>query len=139
MNYLLDTCVINELISTHPNPDVIGFVDSLEQEEIYLSVITVGEITKGIHLLPNSERKRQLETWLRDAFLARFDGHILPLDTKVFMRWGELSANLERLGLPPASAMDSLIAATALTHQMVLVTMHEDDFRNTQLEIVNPW
>lgn len=139
MKYLLDTCVINELISLRPNPDVIAFVDSLEHEDIYLSAITVGEITKGIHLLNDQNRKRELEDWLRDFFLVRFDGHILPLNTDIFIRWGELSAKLDRLGLPPAPSIDSLIAATALTHQMVLVTMYEDDFQNTGLEIVNPW
>ncbi len=139
MKYLLDTCVIEELIRLRPNPDVIAFVDSLEHEDIFLSVITVGEITKGIHLLNDQNRKRELEDWLRDFFLVRFDGHILPLDTAIFMRWGELAANMERLGLPPAPSIDSLIAATALTHQMVLVTMNEDDFDATGLEIVNPW
>jgi predicted nucleic acid-binding protein len=139
MKYLLDTCVIEELIKLQPNPEVIAFVDSLEHEDIYLSAITVGEITKGIHILADSNRKRELEGWLRDFFLVRFDGHILPLDTEVFIRWGQLSANFERLGLPPAPSIDSLIAATALTHQMVLVTMNEDDFENTGLEIVNPW
>jgi predicted nucleic acid-binding protein len=139
MKYLLDTCVIEELIKIRPNPEVIAFVDSLEHEDIFLSVITVGEITKGIHLLNDPDQKNELEDWLRDFFLVRFDGHILPLDTEIFIRWGELSASLHRLGLPPAPSIDSLIAATALTHQMVLVTMNEDDFENTGLEIVNPW
>ena len=139
MKYLLDTCVIEELIKLQPNPDVIAFVDSLEHEDIYLSAITVGEITKGIHLVSDPNRKRELEGWLRDFFLVRFDGHILSLDTEIFIRWGQLGANLERLGLPPAPSIDSLIAATALTHQMVLVTMNEEDFNNTGLEIVNPW
>lgn len=139
MKYLLDTCVIEELIKIRPNPDVIAFVDSLDHEDIFLSVITVGEITKGIHLLNDPNRKRELEDWLRGFFLVRFDGHILPLDTAIFMRWGELAAQMELLGLPPAPSIDSLIAATALTHQMVLVTMNEDDFDATGLEIVNPW
>ena len=139
MKYLLDTCVIEELIKIQPNPDVIAFVDSLEHEDIYLSAITVGEITKGIHLIGDPNRKRELEDWLRDFFLVRFDGHILSLDTEIFIRWGRLSADLERIGLPPAPSIDSLIAATALTHQMILVTMNEDDFNHTGLEIVNPW
>ena len=139
MKYLLDTCVIEELIKHQPNPDVIAFVDSLEHEDIYLSAITVGEITKGIHLIGDPHRKRELEDWLRDFFLVRFDGHILSLDTEIFIRWGRLSADLERIGLPPAPSIDSLIAATALTHQMILVTMNEDDFNHTGLEIVNPW
>ncbi|MBI3166401.1 MAG: type II toxin-antitoxin system VapC family toxin [Chloroflexi bacterium] len=139
MKYLLDTCVIEELIKLQPNPEVIAFVDSLEHEDIFLSAITVGEITKGIHLVGSPNRKQELEAWLRDFFLVRFEGHILPLDTEIFICWGQLSANLERLGLPPAPSIDSLIAAPALTHQTVLVTMNEDDFENTGLEIVNPW
>lgn len=139
MKYLFDTSIITELISTQPNPNLIAFVDSLDQADIYLSAITVGEIAKGIHLLPNSNRKRELDAWLRENLLVRFEGRILPLDADLFIRWGEFSAKLELVEAPPISAFDSLIAATAWMHKMVLVTNNEDDYNNTGLEIVNPW
>jgi predicted nucleic acid-binding protein len=139
MKYLFDTSIITELISTQPNPNLIAFVDSLDQADIYLSAITVGEIAKGIHLLPNSNRKRELDAWLRENLLVRFEGRILPLDADLFIRWGEFSAKLELVEAPPIAAFDSLIAATAWMHKMVLVTNNEDDYNNTGLEIVNPW
>ena len=139
MKYLFDTSIITELISNQPNPNLIAFVDSLDQEDIYLSAITVGEIAKGLHLLPNSNRKRELDAWLRENLLVRFEGRILPLDADLFIRWGEFTAKLELLEVPEIPAFDSLIAATAWMHKMVLVTNNEDDYNNTGLEIVNPW
>lgn len=138
MKYLLDTSVVSELISIQPNPAVLDFVDSLDQENIYLSAITVGEIAKAIKLLPDTPRKRDLEKWLREDLLVRFEGRVIPLDADIFIRWGELSATLERIGITQP-AIDSLIAATVLAHHMVLVTVNESDFENTGVEIVNPW
>lgn len=138
MKYLLDTSVISELISNRPNPDVVDFIDSLDQENIYLSAITVGEIAKAIQKLTNAQRKEKLEKWLREDLLVRFEGNIIPLDTNIFIRWGELSAKLEGIGVEQP-AIDSLIAATVLTHRMVLVTINETDFENMEIEIVNPW
>ncbi|MBI2333358.1 MAG: type II toxin-antitoxin system VapC family toxin [Chloroflexi bacterium] len=138
MKYLLDTSVISELISNRPNPDVVDFIDSLDQESIYLSAITVGEVAKAIQKLTNAQRKQKLEKWLRDDLLVRFKGNVIALDADIFMRWGELSARLEGIGVEHP-AIDSLIAATVLTHQMVLVTINESDFENMEIEIVNPW
>lgn len=138
MKYLLDTCVISELISKQPNPDVIGFVDALDPEDVFLSVITIGEIAKGIEKLPKSKRKQELQTWLEEDLLIRFEGNILSLDTRVLIRWGGLSAKLEGIGVTLPS-MDALIAATALTYNMAVVTRNENDFINTGIEIVNPW
>ena len=138
MKYLLDTCIISELISNRPNPDVVEFIDSIDQENIYLSAITVGEIAKAIQKLPNLQRKQKLERWLHEDLLVRFEGNIISLDSNIFIRWGELSAKLEEIGVEHP-AIDSLIAATVLTHRMVLVTINERDFENMEIEIVNPW
>jgi predicted nucleic acid-binding protein len=138
MKYLLDTCVISELISKHPNPKVVDFVDSLESDEVFLSVITIGEITKGVEKLPKSKRKLELHSWLKENLLVRFDGRIIPLDTEVLMEWGILIARLESTGIT-LPAIDSLIAATTLTHKLTLVTRNVDDFSETGIEIVNPW
>jgi len=138
MKYILDTCAISELVAKQPNPKVVEYIDSLDPDDVLLSVITIGEIAKGIEKLPKSKRKQELETWLKEDLLVRFDGKIIPLDTGVLLEWGSLTARLESTGktLP---AMDSLIAATVLVRALSLVTRNTDDFEGTGVEIVNPW
>lgn len=138
MKYLLDTCVISELVARQPHPGVVEFVDALDPEDVYLSVITIGEITKGIEKLPRSKRKQELLTWLKEDLLVRFDGKLLALDTDVLVVWGTLTVRLETSGriIP---AMNSLLAATVLAQQATLVTRNVDDFAGTGVEIVNPW
>jgi predicted nucleic acid-binding protein len=139
MNYLLDTCVISEYTRREPNLKVIHWVDELDESGLFLSVITIGEIKKGIELLPTgSNRKQGLTLWLNDGLLERFAGRIYPLTVEVLLRWGMLYAGLEVSG-QTASTLDSLIAATALFHHAILVTRNEDHFRPTGVEIVNPW
>ena len=138
MKYLLDTSVISELISSQPNPNVVEFVDSLDQEDIYLSTITVGEVAKAIQKQPDPTRKQSLQKWLYQDLLVRFDGRIIPLDASVMIRWGQLSAKVESIGVE-FPAIDAMIAAIVLTHEMVLVTMYENDFKDTEIEVVNPW
>ncbi len=138
MKYLLDTCVISELVAKQPNPKVIEFVDSLDADDVYLSVITIGEIAKGIERLSKSKRKQELIDWLQNDLLIRFDGKIIALATEVMLEWGTLTAHLETTGkiIP---AMDSLIAATCHSYSFTLVTRNVDDFTATGIEIVNPW
>jgi predicted nucleic acid-binding protein len=138
MKALLDTCVISELVSKQPNPKVIEFVDSLDPEDVYLSVITIGEIVKGIERLPKSRRKTDLQAWLKDDLLVRFEGNVVVLDTDVLIEWGTLTARLESAG-KTMPAIDSLIAATALAKKMTLVTRNVSDFEEADAEIVNPW
>ncbi len=138
MKYLLDTCVISELVARQPNPKVVEFVDSLDPDDVYLSVITIGEIAKGIARLAKSKRRQELLDWLENDLLVRFDGKIIPLDTNVLLNWGSLTARLEATGniLP---AMDSLISATCLSYSCILVTRNVDDFAATGIEMSNPW
>jgi predicted nucleic acid-binding protein len=138
MKYLLDTCVLSELITKQPNPKVVEFVDSLDPDDVYLSVITIGKISKEIEKLSESKRKQELQAWLDEDLIVRFDGKIIPLDTEVLLKWGVLAARLESMGktLP---AMDSLITATVVAHTLTLVTRNVVDFENTGGEIVNPW
>lgn len=138
MKYLLDTSVIKELISQHPNSNVINFVDSLDQEDMFLSAITIGEITRAVQKIYPPQRKQLLETWVREQLFVRFDGHILPLDTNVMARWGEVYAKLEDMDIN-MPAIDSMLVATALVHRLVLVTMNDSDFDGTGIELVNPW
>ena len=138
MKYLLDTNVISELVAGQPNEQVIAWIDGIDDQLVYLSVITIGEIKRGIEKLPNSRRKRRLNQWLNEALLIRFDDKILSIDIPVMVTWGKLIAKLESRGrmLP---AVDSLIAATALHHGLHLVTRNEEDFDGLDVMGINPW
>src|SRR5262245_53804340 len=138
MNYLLDTNVISELIARDPNPQVVNWIDSLDPSIVYLSVITIGEIRKGIEKLPSSTRKERLSAWLSNDLLARFDGRIAAITTEAMLLWGELTGRLENAGHPLA-AIDSLIAAIALAGPYCLATRNTDDFQHTGVALINPW
>lgn len=138
MNYILDTNVISELIAKQPNAQVIDWIDQLDPRTVYLTVITIGEIRKGIETLPASMRKETLTDWLETDLLLRFHGNILALTTDVMLVWGELTGRLEMEG-KPLSAIDSLIAAIALHGQYTLITRNERDFQYTGVSVINPW
>ncbi len=138
MKYLLDTNIVSELVAKRPNPRVVKWVDSLDPDNLYLSVITIGELRKGVEKLPNSKRKEALSYWLSDDLLIRFSGRILVLDVEVMLTWGELTGSIEPTR-KTVSAIDSLIAAVALNHNCTLVTRNEDDFRKLGITILNPW
>lgn len=138
MSYLLDTCVVSELVSKRPQPEVVQWIDSVDPESVYLSVITIGEIRKGIEKLEDSKRKENLEAWLQDELLVRFRDRLAVLDAGALLEWGTLMGRLEKQG-KPMPAVDSLIAATALHRHFVLVTRNEDDFANAGVKLLNPW
>jgi tRNA(fMet)-specific endonuclease VapC len=138
MNYVLDTNVISELISKQPNKKVVEWLDRLDPNTIYLSVITIGEIRKGIEKLPPSKRRETVKEWLEADLLLRFQGRILEITTEVMLIWGELAGRLENEGRP-ITAIDSLIAAIALQGNYCLVTRNEHDFQHTGVTIINPW
>jgi len=133
MRYLLDTCVISELVAKQPNPRVLEWIDTIDSEGIDISVITVGEITKGIEKLPSSKRRQELSDWLENELLIRFQDNLIELDVDILIQWGKLNARLEISG-QRAPAIDSLIAATALEHELILVTRNESDFAGTGVE-----
>ncbi|MBD2629698.1 type II toxin-antitoxin system VapC family toxin [Trichormus variabilis] len=138
MTYLLDTCLISELVAKQPNQKVLDWVDAQIPETLYLSVITIGEIAKGICKLVPSKRKESLTTWLNETLPNRFEHRILTVDVSTMVLWGNLVGQLEQNGRP-LPAMDSLIAAIALQHSLSLVTRNEHDFAGTGVVIVNPW
>lgn len=138
MNYLLDTNVISELIAREPNQKVVDWIDNLDPETVYLSVITIGEIRKGVEKLASSRRKDSLHRWLTHNLSARFAGKIVDITTEVMLKWGELTGQLERQGTP-MPAIDSLIAASVLTRNLTLVTRNEEDFQHTGIATINPW
>ena len=138
MTYLLDTCLISELVAKQPNQKVLDWVDAQIPETLYLSVITIGEIARGICKLTPSKRKESLTTWLNETLPNRFEHRILTIDVSTMVLWGNLVGQLEQNGRP-LPAMDSLIAAIALQHSLSLVTRNEKDFAGTGVVIINPW
>ena len=137
MSYLLDTCVISEFKKKQPQEKVIAWLDSQLEDSLFLSALTIGEIQKGIALLPASKRRTDLEIWLENM-IYRYDTRILPLDKNVMRTWGKLIGALEPQGrvLP---FLDSLIAATALHYKLILVTRNESDFAGTGATVLNIW
>lgn len=138
MNYLLDTCVLSELVAKKPSNNVLTWLDRINEQQLFLTAITIGEIQKGIEKLPESRRKREFSDWLNDDLLTRFEGRIISLDIGVMLTWGRLVGQLEAKG-QKMPAIDSLIAASALHHHFVLVTRNEADFVNSNVNIYNPW
>jgi toxin FitB len=138
MRYLLDTCAISELVAKRPNQRFIDWIDGVDPDAVHLSVITIGEIRKGIEKLPDSKRKLMLQEWLVGELFVRFNDRILSIDLDVILVWGQMIGRLELRGKKMA-AMDSLIAAIALSGNLTLVTRNEDDFKHADIHIVNPW
>ncbi len=138
MNYLLDTNVVSELVKPSPNAQVWQWVNAVADQQLFIAAITVGEIARGIEQLPASTRKERYTRWFEVEILSRYADRILVLDTVVMLRWGALMAALTARGrvLP---AFDSLLAATALAHDMRLVTRNTQHFAETGVQLVNPW
>jgi len=136
--YLLDTNCISELVRPRPEPRVIAWVEATEERLLYLSVLTLGEIRKGLAMLPSGKRRTQLETWLEMELRPRFSGRVLAVDAAVADRWGLVSANAKIRG-QSLSAIDGLLAATALEHNLTIVSRNATDFKSTQVTVVDPW
>lgn len=136
MSYLLDTNVISELVKQNPNPTVLKWIDGIDNEKLYLSVITLGEIRKGVSGIQNPDRQEQITHWLEIELPAYFEERILSIDTKIADLWGRLQSKNKGYTLP---AIDGLIAATARVHGLKLVTRNTKDFSNVSVELVNPW
>jgi toxin FitB len=138
MKYILDTNVISEAINKQPNPQVMNWLRGMDAQELYLSVVTIGEIKKGVEKLPESNRKETIKVWFEHELLIKFDGQIIGLDLPVILVWGELVGALEQRGrkLP---ALDSLIAATVKYYDYTLVTRNEKDFEGIDITIFNPF
>lgn len=135
MTYLLDTNVVSELRRPSPDPGVVAWLRQAPDTALHLSVLTLGEIRKGVEALPDGARKEQLRLWLEQELPAWFESRLLPVSAGVADRWGRLLAEVDR----PVPAIDSLLAATALHHGLRLVTRNERDFRFPGLGVVNPW
>jgi predicted nucleic acid-binding protein len=137
LNYLLDTCVISELVRPTPDENVVNWLNQTPDERLFLSVIAIGELRKGITRLPDSNKKNRLTNWL-NTLLDNYESRILPINLTVAETWGNIQAHAETNGTPLAS-IDSLIAAVALTHNLIIVTRNESDFAASNAPLLNPW
>jgi hypothetical protein len=135
MSYLLDTNIVSETVRRNPNKAVISWLDQIPTEGLFVSVLTLGEIRKGIEALPDRRRREKLRLWLEHDLPAWFESRVLPIDLAVADRWGRLLAEVGR----PVPTIDSLLAATALHHELRLVTRNASDFDYPGLEVINPF
>jgi len=135
---LLDTNIPSELIRSHPDQRVEAWVRGQDEAALYLSVVTIGELRKGLTILPESKRRSRLEAWLENDLMPLFSNRILPVTQAIANRWGVPSAVRQMTGRPLSMA-DGLIAATALEHELVVVTRNTRDFEGLGVALVNPW
>jgi len=138
VKYLLDTCLISELVKREPNPAVVAWLDKQDEQKLFLSVLNLGELQKGISKLPDGTKKEELQAWVALDLVERFTGRILELDLEAALCWGRLQGEAERAGekLP---VMDSLIAAIAAAHGLVVVTRNVSDIERCGVRVCNPW
>lgn len=138
MSYLLDTNVISEFASSAPNSGVMTWLTEHQQDNLFLSVVTIGEIQQGVERLPASKKRTQLADWLHNTLLVVYADFILPLDTAIMLQWGTMTTQLILRGRK-MPVMDALIAATAVTHKLTLVTRNTADFIYAGIPLVDPW
>ena len=138
MSWLLDTCVISELVRPRPKASVVRWVGECDEGELFLSVITIGELEKGIAKLSQSPKRATLEQWVRRELADRFRGRLLAIDSAVAARWGAKAGESEARG-QPLPVVDGLIAATSMQHDLTVVTRNTDDLERCGARCFNPW
>ncbi len=138
MNFLLDTCVISELIKKAPDKNVIEWISRTEEDLLYISVVTVGEIIKGIEKLSDRGRKADLINWIELDLKERFENKILQFDLNAAKVWGKVQALTENSGrtLP---AIDGIIASVGIANDMTVVTRNISDMKESGAALFNPW
>ena len=138
MNYLLDTCIISELIKPKPSSKVTKWLRSCREESLFLSSLTIGEIQKGISKLSESRKKNELQAWLDVELTLRFDRRILGIDIAVAKKWGDIQASSELAG-NKMPVVDSLIASIGIVHDLTVVTRNTADMKPSGVRLLNPW
>ena len=136
--FLLDTNVVSELVRPRPDTRVTDWMNSADEELLFLSVLTLGEVRKGITTVTDPARRGRLETWLTSGLIARFEGRILGIDQTIADRWGQISGSLALRGTPLA-VIDGLLSATALHYNLTLVTRNTRDVALTGAAVFDPW
>jgi predicted nucleic acid-binding protein len=137
MNFLLDTNAISEWVKPRPNPGLIGWMELADEDRIFISVISLAELRYGVERMAAGNRRHRLERWLEHELPLRFESRILVVNTDVAEAWGSTVSRSEAAGRP-IGAMDAFLAATAVTHEMTLVTRNVSDFPLLKA-VLNPW
>jgi len=137
MSFLLDTNAVSEWVKPRPNPGLIGWMESTDEDRVFISVVTLAELRYGVERLAAGARRRRLEEWLGRELPLRFEGRMLPVDADVAKAWGKTVSRSEAMGRP-IGAMDAFLAATAEVHQLTLVTRDVSDFKVLKT-IMSPW
>lgn len=138
MNFLLDTNVISEPMKVRPNAGVLAWLAEVDEDSVFLSVVTITELLYGVERLATGRRRDRLDGWLRKDLSSRFKGRILPIDLEIADACGRLVARSESAGRP-IEPRDAFIAATAVVHGLTLVTRNASDFEATVKAVVTPW
>ncbi|MCK9461877.1 MAG: type II toxin-antitoxin system VapC family toxin [Proteobacteria bacterium] len=138
MRCVVDTCVISETVRSSPERRVVDWLGAQREEDLHLSVLTIGELRKGIARLDESRRKAELAAWIDGELTERFGSRLLPVCSGVASLWGEIQARAERAG-KRMPVVDGLIAATALHHGLAVATRNGGDMAVSGAKIVNPW
>jgi predicted nucleic acid-binding protein len=136
--FLLDTNVVSELVSPKPNDKVLRWVEQTDESILFLSALTLGEIRNGVERLRPGHRRGRLESWLQVDLPGRFQDRVLPVTAAIADRWGTVSAIAAANG-KPVPVIDGLLAATALHHNLTLVTRNTSDVSGTGVRTLNPW
>ncbi len=138
MSFLLDTNVVSEWMKPHPNPGVVAWLADVDEDRVFLSVITLTELRYGVERMPPGQRRKRLDEWLEEELPLRLEGRILTIDPAVADACGKVVARSEALGRR-LEAMDAFLAATAEVHRLTLVTRNTSDFQPTVKGVLNPW
>lgn len=133
--YLLDTNLISETVRKTPDAAVMAWLDSLESEQLFVSVLSLGEIRKGALAIADKRRRDKLLAWLQTTLPAWFEDRVLPVDAAVCDHWADLMVQAGQ----PLPAIDSLLAATAVRAGLVVATRNVRDFQRMKAPVVNPW
>ncbi len=138
MKYLLDTCVISELVKKKSNSNVIRWLESADDDSLFLSILTIGEIQKGISKLPDSNKKTFIQNWLDNDLINRFSNRIIDINIEIINIWGILIGKSESKGIS-IPTIDSLIGATAIAQNMTVITRNIRDIEKTGAKTLNIW
>lgn len=138
MNCLIDTCVVSELTKKKPDQQAVRWISSIDESKLFISVLTIGELHKGIEKLPSGKKREQLLQWVNEDLQERFSGRIVAFDLQCATTWGKMQAKAEAAGraLP---VIDGMIAATALAHHFAVATRNISDMEASGAVLINPW